>query len=142
VRTPAPAGRTASGGPAAERYAGYYERLRERVGDQRERAGPGPSVRSLALMTLLDEGLPAWLDAIAGALPATSTALARAEAGDAGRSGPGVGCPTPDASQGPTTLVATDRQYALAVLLANLVLSRHRPPLAGSGRLDHGGARC
>ncbi len=138
----APARGTASGGLAADRYAACYERLRARVRGQRERADTGPSVRSLALPTLLDEGVPAWLHALASALPATPTAPARADAADARRHGTGVGCPTPDGSWSATTLVPTDRHDAIAVLLANLVLSRHQLPQAGSGRRDRGGTRC
>lgn len=111
-------------------------------------------MRGLALATLLEEGLPAWLHAIASALDALLEAI------------PGAGI-CADAVDGPandgidgierdlafhvsltastgSSLVPPVHQQEIAMLLANLALSRKYPAHGPqrSDRRDHGGTRC
>lgn len=97
---------------------------------------PASSVRGLALGALLEEGLPGWLQTIATALDATPVAVARTATTNGAQ---------PFSAQRTahhaSSLVPPARQQEIAMVLANLVLSRKHltPPI---GRIGPGGTRC
>jgi len=90
-------------------------------------AAPGVdvSVRDLALGTLLEDGLPGWLHAIAGALAAATAVLPRVPEAPAARTST-----CHESPMGTAPVLPPNLRQEIAIVLANLVLSRTTPSAA------------
>lgn len=120
-----------------ENFAACYEQLRERLRGQPAQSAEF-SIRGLALATLLESGLPGWLQMIAPTVDATPSAANRVDTADA----PAKCGPAFPALPRTNSLATPASEQEIAMLLANLVLSRKRPADRSDRLLAHGGTRC